>query len=209
MGLVDSVSVFDLLEKGFGSFFGKDMSPGLASPSSTKENCSRNINASLILLAPSVRLTRLRVISLELTTHQVSAHCEDDNCEKNIKEIENQLTETSDTEGTQGLIIEKNANRTREEQILEAMSKEKEVMQQAKITIPALNKKIYDLEEQESKILDKEIDDAGNRLVMKGRGKTMNSKHSNETHLKNEGLSEEPSKKYLADSPVPINRTAK
>ena len=51
---------------------------------------------------------------------------------------------------------------------------------------------------------------AGNRPVMKGRGKTMNSKRSNETHLKKEGLSKEPPKNYLVDSPVPnINRTAK
>ena len=77
--------------------------------------------------------------------------------------MENQLTETSDTEETQSLIIEKNVTRTREEHILEAMSKEKEVMQEAKITISALNKKIHDLEEQESKMLDKEIDDAATR----------------------------------------------
>ncbi len=86
-----------------------------------------------------------------------------DKCEHEIKEIEEQLTETSDTEERQGLATEKSKVRTREEKILEAMSKEKELLQPAKTNISALNKKIQELEEQESKIFDKEIDETATR----------------------------------------------
>ncbi len=86
-----------------------------------------------------------------------------DKCEHEIKELEKQITETTDTEERQGLVAGKCKVRTREDQILEAMNKEKEILQQAKINISALNKKIRELEEQESKVLDKEIDE--NHLV--------------------------------------------
>ncbi len=86
-------------------------------------------------------------------------------------------------------------------------------MQQAKITISALNKKIHDLEEQELKILDKEIDDAATR-----RKQARDERKRKDTELKalQRNSSEErgavggATKKNLVDIPVPnINRTAK
>ena len=70
------------------------------------------------------------------------------------QKIEEQLTETNDPEERQDLGAKKSKVRTREEQILVAMSKEKEILQQAKTNISALNKRIRDLEDQVSQILD-------------------------------------------------------
>ena len=86
-------------------------------------------------------------------------------------------------------------------------------MQQAKITISALNKTIHDLEEQESKILVKEIDEAATR---RKQARDERKRKDNELKALQRNSSEERGavggaiKKYLADSPVPnINRTAK
>ena len=80
-------------------------------------------------------------------------------CREDLREIEDRMKETDDAEERKNLNTDKKKIRTREEKIREAMGKEKEILLQAKVTISALKKKIYDLEEQATNILDKEIDD--------------------------------------------------
>ena len=65
----------------------------------------------------------------------------------------------TDADERQSLNTERNLVRKREDRTREAMDKEKAIPQQAKITIAALNKKIYDLEEQATNKLDKELAD--------------------------------------------------
>ncbi len=79
------------------------------------------------------------------------------NCSTSIKEINKQIEEETDVDAREDLKREKKGLMENEVHIQSGLNAEKELLRQSKVTVTALNKKLYELEKAMEAIIDKEM----------------------------------------------------
>ncbi len=79
------------------------------------------------------------------------------NCSTSIKQIDKQIEEETDVDAREDLKREKKGLMENEVHIQSGLNAEKELLRQSKVTVTALNKKLYEIEKAMEAIIDKEM----------------------------------------------------